>query len=473
MSSLHDLGPLAVVGAGPAGSILAILLAKRGFEVDLYESRLDLRTHSVDAGRSINLALATRGIVALEAAGIGDEVGAITIPMVGRMVHADGEVTLQPYGTRPHEVIHSVGRSGLNAILLTAAERTGKVRTHFAHRLRTVDLDDRTLGFTIGDDETLVSRPFGMVFGTDGANSLIRTATLQHNGGTFGEEPLDHGYKELTIPPEPDGGFRLDPNALHIWPGGIFMLIALANPAGDFTATLFLPNQPAVGGEAGSFAELDTAPAVQNFFDRNFPDFVDLVPDLTTQFSANPTGALSTIRCDRWSFEDRSVFLGDAAHGIVPFHGQGMNAAMESALVLIRHLDDRPDDVAGALARFSDDRKPDADAIADMALDNYIEMRAGVVDPSYLIKRELALELGTRYPDRFTPRYGMVMFTTLPYAEVRSRAGAQADILTELTAGIDDIAEVDFDRAAQLVGTLTPLPAEAVRSAGLVKGDVG
>jgi kynurenine 3-monooxygenase len=473
MSSLHDLGPLAIVGAGPAGSVLAILLAQRGYAVDLYESRMDLRTHSVDAGRSINLALATRGIVALEAAGIGDDVGAITIPMVGRMVHAGGEVTLQPYGTRPHEVIHSVGRSGLNAILLTAAEGTGRVRIHFAHRLRTVDLDNRALGFTVGDDEAVVSRRFGLVFGTDGANSLIRAATLEHNGGSFGEEPLDHGYKELTIPPEPDGGFRLDPNALHIWPGGNFMLIALANPTGDFTATLFLPNQPEVGGEAGSFAELDTAPAVQEFFERHFPDFVDLVPDLTAQFATNPTGALSTIRCNRWSFEDRSVILGDAAHGIVPFHGQGMNAAMESALVLIRHLDDTPDDVAGALARFSDNRKPDADAIADMALDNYVEMRAGVVDPSYLIKRELALELGTRYPDRFTPRYGMVMFTTLPYAEARSRAEAQAGILTELTAGLDDIDEVDFDRAARLVGTLPPLPAEAVRSVGLVEGEVG
>jgi len=465
MSSLADLGPLAIVGGGPAGSLLALYLARRGHEVDLFESRPDLRLNRLDGGRSINLALATRGIVALRAGGITDEVAELAIPMVGRMVHTDREASLQPYGAEPHEVIYSINRSDLNGVLLTAAEKTGRVRTHFEHRLRTVDLDDRRLSFTThGEDgeEFEVIVGFGMVFGTDGANSLVRSATLAFNGGSMVEDPLDHGYKELTIPPADDGGFLLDPNALHIWPKGDFMLIALANPEGDFTATLFLPNEPGIAAVGGSFRELNSPEAVARFFEREFPDFAELVPDLTDQFFENPTGDLATIRCSAWSHSDSSVFLGDAAHAIVPFHGQGMNAAMESAAVLMEELDRTPDDVAGALARFSARRKPDADAIADMALTNYIEMRSSVVDPQYLIKRELALVLQTRHLGRFAPRYGMVMFSTIPYAEVVSRAQQQDAILNELVAGCETVDEVDLSRADELVDTLEPIPAEAL-----------
>ncbi|MFW2381606.1 MAG: FAD-dependent oxidoreductase [Acidimicrobiales bacterium] len=465
MSSLADLGPLAVVGAGPAGSLLALYLAQRGHEVDLFESRPDLRVNRLDGGRSINLALATRGIVALRAGGITDEVADLAIPMVGRMVHSDGAAGLQPYGAEPHEVIYSINRGDLNGVLLTAAENTGRVRTHFEHRLRTVDLDDRRLGFTTHDEdgeEFEVIVGFGMVFGTDGANSLVRSATLNFNGGSMVEEPLDHGYKELTIPPAENGGFLLDPHALHIWPRGDFMLIALANPEGDFTATLFLPNEPGIAAEGGSFTELNSPDAVTRFFDSQFPDFAELVPDLTDQFFENPTGDLATVRCSKWSHSDASVFLGDAAHAIVPFHGQGMNAAMESAAVLMEELDRTRDDVAGALERFSARRKPNADAIADMALSNYIEMRSSVVDPQYLIKRELALLLQSRHPDRFAPRYGMVMFSTLPYAEVITRAERQDAILTELVAGCETIDAVDLDRADEHVKTLDPLPAEAL-----------
>ncbi len=457
MSTLGTIGPLVIVGAGPAGSLLALYLAQQGHKVDVYESRADLRTNTFDGGRSINLALATRGIVALHAAGIGEEVAGITIPMVGRMVHTDGEPSLQRYGLEDHEVIHSVNRRDLNAILLNAAAATGRVRFYFEHRLREVDLDNHSLRFSIGEDT--IDRPFGLVMGADGANSLVRTATIAANGGTVSEEPLDHGYKELTVAVGQDGDFQLNPNALHIWPRGDFMLIALANPQKDFTATLFLPNHAGIAAPGGSFAELDSPAAIERFFNSEFPTFAALVPDLVEQFTANPTGSLSTIRCSPWSYEDRSVILGDAAHAIVPFHGQGMNAAMESAAELMRQLEVEPHDLAGALATFSAERKPDVDAIADMALDNYVEMRAGVVDPSYLLKRELALELQRRHPDRYAARYGMVMFSTIPYAAVVTRAEAQAQILNVLTAGVTSVENVDFERAASLVAQLDPLPA--------------
>jgi kynurenine 3-monooxygenase len=382
------------------------------------------------------------------------------------MVHADGEASLQPYGAESHEVIYSINRGDLNGVLLSAAEKTGRVRIHFEHRLRTVDLAERRLSFTApGEDGTEfeVTIGFGIVFGADGANSLVRAATLEANGGHLIEDQLDHGYKELTIPPAADGGFLLDPHALHIWPRGDFMLIALANPEGDFTATLFLPNDAGIAAEGGSFAELNTAAAVSSFFATEFGGFADLVPDLVEQFFQNPTGDLSTIRCSDWSHRDVSVFLGDAAHGIVPFHGQGMNAAMESAAVLVEELDRTPDDVAGAVKRFSVRRKPNADAIADMALSNYIEMRSSVVDPHYLIKRELALVLQKRHPERFAPRYGMVMFSTIPYAEVVARAQEQDAILNDLVEGCESVEDVQLKRADQMVRALEPLSADAVK----------
>ena len=322
----------------------------------------------------------------------------------------------------------------------------------FEQRCDAVDFTRSVLTLTGPDDRTR-DVPFGVVFAADGAGSIIREAMLELNGGEADIDWLGHGYKELTLPPGDDGVFRLDPHALHIWPRGEFMLIALANPTGDFTVTLFAPNE---GPE--SFAALETSEQVQGFFAKEFPDFTELVPDLVTQFFHNPTGRLATMRATGWSLGDRGVLVGDAAHAIVPFHGQGMNLAMESARALARQLADRPDDIAAAFRAFEADRKPSADAIADMALDNYVEMRAGVIDADYMIKRELALELERRHPDRLSPRYNMVMFSTMPYAEARDRARRQAQILTELTEGVSSIADVDFERAADLVAALDPLP---------------
>lgn len=434
-------GPTVVAGAGPAGSLLAIYLARQGHDVIVFEKRPDLRRVEVGNGRSINLALATRGIVPLADIGVIDRVDQITIPMRGRMVHAVGDPvpTLQPYGNMPHEVIHSVSRRDLNAILLDAAEATGRVTFEFERSLASVDLDDRRLHFDDGDSAT-----FGVLFGADGTGSAVRDAMVAHGSCSCRIDRLDHSYKELTLPPGDEGRHRLDPNALHIWPRGEFMLIALANPGGDFTVTLFAPTP--------TFDALTTPSAVNEFFSAEFGDFASLVPDLARQFEGNPTGSLGTVRANGWSVDDVAVLVGDAAHGIVPFHGQGMNAAMESVRALDRHLRTAGDDVAEAFRRYEAERKRDTDAIADMALDNYVEMRAGVIDPDYLAKRSLALELERRHPQHLSPRYNMVMFSTMPYSEAKARAERQAEIIA---AAIAD-PSLDIDA---LVGDLPVLPA--------------
>ena len=445
---------LTIIGAGLAGSLLAVFLARRGYQVTVYERRADMRRVDVPAGRSINLALADRGIRALAAAGLEQRVTPLLIPMRGRMLHdPSGELSFQPYSQNPSEQIYSVSRSGLNSLLMDAAETHG-AELRFQQGCATADFAASTVTIRDETDGRMHTLPMRSVIATDGAGSAVRQAMAELPGHTASDEPLGHSYKELTIPAAENGEHRIEKNALHIWPRGEFMLIALPNLDGSFTVTLFLPNE----GER-SFAALHTPTAVAGFFEESFADALKLIPDLIEAFFANPTGELGTIRCEPWHVGGDALILGDAAHAVVPFHGQGMNCAFEDCVALDQLLDTVGPDWDRVFADISTSRKPNADAIADMALENYIEMRALVADPRFQLQKKLAFALERRFPERFIPRYSMVMFRgEIPYAEARRRGSVQARIVEELTEGVTDLAAVDFERAEALVAArLAPL----------------
>ena len=441
LNTPRETPEVTLVGAGLAGSLLAISLARRGHRVTLLERRLDPRKTAApaSAGRSINLALANRGIAALEEVGAMENLRAALIPMAGRMLHdEEGRLRLIPYGNKPHEVIYSVSRAGLNALLLDAAEATGRVSIRFGATLTGVDFANRRV--------LPQGIPYDVLIGTDGSASAVRAAILERTGGRLDEEPLGHGYKELSIPPGAGGQFRMDKNALHVWPRGEYMLIALPNVDGSFTVTLFLPNE----GEE-SFQALTTPEAVHALFERRFADAIPLMPRLGEDFFGNPTGHLETIRCAPWSFEDHALVLGDAAHAIVPFHGQGMNAAFEDCSAFDRCLEDADRAWNEIFAEFESRRRPNTDAIADMALENYVEMRSTVREPKFQLKKDLSFRLEERHPGRFIPRYSMVMFHTIPYAEAKRRGAIQEEILDELTSEAASVDEVDLARADRLI----------------------
>lgn len=444
-----------VIGAGPAGSLLAIFLAQRGFGVDVYERRPDMRKVAIPAGRSINLALAERGIQPLRRAGVFSEVEKLLIPMRGRMLHTmGGDLTLQPYGQREDEVIHSVSRSGLNALLMDAAERNHNVRIHFNQRCIDADFDKAEVTFRNDGDGSERTLPMSPCIAADGAFSVVRESMQALPGFTATEEVLGHSYKELTLPPNARGGHQIETNALHIWPRGGFMLIALPNLDGSFTVTLFLPTE----GEQG-FASLHDSDSLQAFFGATFPDAHALIPDLDRDFFANPTGSLMTVRCFPWHVAGTAALIGDAAHAVVPFHGQGMNCAFEDCAEFDECLDACGSDWQETFRTYDSRRKPNADAIADMALENYVEMRDQVRDTGFVLKKEIAWQLERRYPNRFIPRYSMVMFHhEIPYAEAKRRGAIQSQILDELAADYSTPDEIDYEKAAILIESrLDPL----------------
>jgi kynurenine 3-monooxygenase len=445
---------ITLIGAGLAGALLALLLVRRGWRVQVFEKRPDPRLAGYEGGRSINLALAERGLHALRLAGLEDTVMAQAVMMRGRMVHfADGRTQLQRYGRDDSEVIWSVHRGRLNLSLLDAAERAG-ARIHFGQRLDSVDFDARR--FATHDEATgaTCERPFDVLIGADGAGSALRTAMQSRIDLGARLESLGHGYKELEIPPTADGGFRIEPNALHIWPRGRYMCIALPNSERTFTVTLFLPSE----GDP-SFATIRDADEALAFFARDFTDALPLVADLGTDFARNPVGALATLYLDRWHLDGRAVLLGDAAHAMVPFHGQGMNCAFEDCIALMRHIDDAAD-FASAFAAFEAERLPNSRAIQQMALENYLEMRDRVDDADYLVQRDLERTLAERHPGRFVPRYAMVSFMRIPYVDAFSRGQVQREILVEATRGCARVEDVDLQAADRLVlARLSPIDA--------------
>lgn len=444
---------LTLVGAGLAGPLLATLLARQGWQVDLFERRGDPRVHGYAGGRSINLALAERGLNALRTAGVDDDVLKQAVMMRGRMVHfADGRVHLQRYGKDDSEVIWSISRGDLNIVLLNAAEAVG-VRLHFDRRLERVDFDARIAHF-VGEGED-IAHPFHALIGSDGAGSNLRAAMMQVSDLGERTEVMPHSYKELEIPPGFDGDFQLEANALHIWPRGDYMCIALPNDERTFTVTLFMPNEGRT-----SFASVRDGAEGEALFARDFADALPLIPKLRHDFDANPTGMLATLYLDRWHLDGRAVLLGDAAHAMVPFHGQGMNCAFEDCVALAAHLQRDPD-TATAFAAFEAERRPNATAIQQMALENYREMSDRVDDADFLLQRELERKLAERHPGRFVPRYAMVTFHRLPYATAFERGRIQRALLVEATAGRDTLDGLDWAAVDRMVhARLSPLDVE-------------
>ena len=451
-----DTGPaphrdITIVGGGLAGALMAILLAQRGWQVDLFERRGDPRVEGYAGGRSINLALAERGLHALRQAGADGAVLQQAVMMRGRFVHPlQGEPNLQPYGRDDSEVIWSINRGELNVVLLDIAESHG-ARLHFDHALERVEFDAKLATYRHHGLE--VAHPFNALVGADGAGSTLRRQMAPHVELAERTEWLDHGYKELEIPPDLHGDFRIEPNALHIWPRGHYMCIALPNDERTFTVTLFMPNT----GPHPSFETVDDADAAHALFEQQFPDTLPLIPELRRDYERNPVGSLGTLYLDRWHLDGRAVLVGDAAHAMVPFHGQGMNCAFEDCVALADHLQQAPS-LADAFAAFEAQRKPDAEAIQHMALENYIEMRDLVDDPGFLLQRQLELALQQRHPDRFVPHYAMVSFMRIPYSLALRRSELQRDILVAATRGISSLDQVDWARAdAAVLATLDPL----------------
>ncbi|MDZ4837035.1 MAG: NAD(P)/FAD-dependent oxidoreductase [Candidatus Melainabacteria bacterium] len=465
-----------IVGAGLVGSLAAVFLARRGFAVDVYERRPDMRKVGISAGRSINLNISCRGLEALRRIGLVDDVLPEVVPMMGRMMHSrDGALTYQAYGKDDTEYGNSVSRGGLNKLLMDKAEATGQVRFHFNMKAQDSDFDRNSITFLDENNKTVIVRA-AVIFGTDGAASAVREQMMKLDDFESSVEQLDYGYKELYIAPAEDGGFKLDKGALHIWPRGTYMLIALPNFDGSFTVTLFLPYKGDI-----SFEKLTTEQSVRDFFTEHFADAAELMPDYVQAFMNNPTGHMETVKCHPWNVGGQCLLMGDAAHGIVPFFGQGMNCGFEDLSIFDECVEDHisqggtifverrshhrederrnfgkllHDGEANWLRVFTDfyeRRKDNCDAIADMAVENFIEMRDKVGDPKFLLAKGVEKILEKKFPGKYISRYSLVTFSNVPY-RLAQQAGTICDgILAELVAGIEKPDQVDLALAERLV----------------------
>lgn len=442
---------ITLIGAGLAGCLLAIYLARRGFAVKIFERRADMRRQDVPAGRSINLSLSERGIYALKELGLYQAIQTELIAMPGRMLHLNNaDIQFQAYGSRDTDVHYSVSRAVLNRVLLDSAEMTGGVDIFFNEYCRDLNLQTRRLSFRNEKNHQQHALDFEVLIGTDGSGSAICRSLMAEQLIQCHHEPLLHGYKELMIPAKQDGDYCLEKNALHIWPRGGYMLIALPNADGSFTATLFLAH---TGRD--SFQSLTDENNILHFFNTQYPDVVPLMPQLVATFLRHPVGRLGTLRCFPWHVDGRVMLLGDAAHAIVPFHGQGMNCAFEDCIAFNQYLDVYQD-WESLFKALENQRKPNTDAIADMALENYIEMRNDVRDPAFYLRKQIEWWLEERHPDRFIGRYSMVMFHRIPYAEVQQRGAVQSTIIANLSENIKHLDDVDMQYADRLVKEKLP-----------------
>lgn len=420
-----------IVGAGLCGSLLAIRMAQRGYQISLHEKRPDLRKEELTAGRSINLALSSRGLDALDRVGLKDKAISLCIPMKGRMIHPlEGEQRLSPYSGRSTDYINSISRPGLNALLLDVAESMPNVDIAFNSQCTNVNLKSASGSFM--QNGTSTDLQGDILIGTDGAGSVVRRSMMASTTAllfNYSQDFLRHGYKELSILPDANGDYKIEKNALHIWPRGSFMIIALPNLGGSFTVTMFHPYGTDIG-----FDNLKTADDVEHFFKTYFPDLIELMPHYKEEYFENPVGTLGTIKCNPWQAYQKTLIMGDAAHAIVPFYGQGMNASFEDVLVFDNVLDACKDDLSKALIAFEQNRIANADAIGDLALDNFYEMQDKVADPIFIKKRTLEMQLEQKY-DNYYSKYSLVTFRPdLSYREAMILGRKQDDLLLQMCA---------------------------------------
>ncbi len=430
-----------VVGAGLVGSLWAVFLARRGYTVKVFERRSDMRAAGYSGGKSINLAMSERGWKAIEKAGIREKIEKVAIPMPGRMMHSvAGELTFQPYG-KEGEAIYSVSRGGLNLELLNIAASFPNVEFYFDHRCVEVDLHNPTITFEDLKTKEIKTIEAPLIFATDGAFSAVRNVLQRTDRFNYRQFYLEHGYKELTIPPLENGDHRMKPGALHIWPRGNHMLIALPNADGSFTCTMFLPFE----GEV-SFEQLKTDADVLDFFQKYFADAIPLMPTLLQDFWANPTSSLVTVNCSPWQWQNRILLLGDAAHAIVPFYGQGMNAGFEDCTILDAMLDEMEGDWSKTIPAFAQSRVKDGNAIAELAQRNFVEMRDLVSDPKFLLRKKITADLHAKFPQEFLPVYSMVTFSNTPYHIALQEDDAQNALFREVL-NLENV-EATWDGAA-------------------------
>jgi len=418
---------ITIAGAGLVGSLLGIYLAKRGYSVSIYERRSDMRKESLSAGRSINLALSDRGLLALKKVGLEDEIKKISIPMHGRYIHnADGSTAFQPYG-KEGQFINSVSRATLNIKLMELAEQEG-VKIYFNHKCANINWNKNEINFDT-ENGNCITTNFDLLFGADGAYAATRLQhQVHHSKFNYQQYYIDCGYKELTIPPTKEGDFAMEVNALHIWPRKDYMLIGLPNLDKTFTCTLFFPFE----GET-SFSKLDTKEKVKSFFEKTFPDAIQLMPNYLDDFFQNPTSSLVTVKCYPWIRDDKFTLIGDAAHAVVPFFGQGMNCGFEDCRILDELMEANENNWHNILEAFQQTRKPDADAIADLAIENFIEMRAKTADPKFLLQKKIEVRLHEKYPNQWIPAYAQVTFSpNIRYSDALKRGQIQEKIMQQI-----------------------------------------
>ncbi len=424
-----------IIGAGLVGSLLSIYLAKRGYKIDLFERRPDMRTANISAGKSINLALSDRGWKGLEGVGIADEIKKIAIPMYARAIHhKDGTTVHQPYG-KDNQAIYSVSRAEINMRLMDLAEQQENVKIHFNERCTSIDRANLEANFENAETKKMSSAKSDLLFGSDGAFAASRlNMQLSSDRFEYNQHYISAGYKELIIPPGQNGEFLLEKNALHIWPRGSFMMIALPNMDGNFTCTLFFPFE----GEK-SFAAIKTREQVQKFFEEEFPDAVPLMPTLVDDYMNNPVSSLVTVKCFPWTFDNKVGLIGDAAHAIVPFFGQGMNCGFEDCVVLNDLIGKHKEDWNKIFPEYEALRKPDGDAIADLAIANFIEMRDKTADPKFLLQKKIEAHFSNKHPDKWIPLYSMVTYSPHIRYSTALKEGQKQEVIMQKIMAIPDI----------------------------------